>query len=90
MIRTLLKAVAYSKAPRTTFAVLHPTGAVRLKKFAWDMRHAPAPRVSALGAAALALDYEMDGQQDNSMEALQIADWPDIHPRDSIHGWRGH
>lgn len=55
MIRTLLKAVAYSKAPRTTFAVLHPAGAVRLKKFAWDMRHAPAPRVSALGAAALAL-----------------------------------
>jgi len=55
MIRTLLKIAAYSKAPRTTFTVLHPKKAVRLKKFTWDMRHAPAPRVSAVGAAALAL-----------------------------------
>lgn len=59
MIRTLLKVVAYSKAPRTTFAVLHPGKAVRMKKFSWDMRHAPAPRVSALGAAAVALPLGM-------------------------------
>jgi hypothetical protein len=55
MIRTIAKAIAYSKAPRTTFAVLHPGKAVRYRKFKWDMRHAYAPRVTALGAAALAL-----------------------------------
>lgn len=59
MIRTLLKAVAYSKAPRATFTVLHPGKAVRLKKFGWDMRHAAAPRVTAVGAAALALPVGM-------------------------------
>lgn len=55
MIRTLFKAVAYSKAPRATFTMLHPGTAVRFRKFQWDMRHAYAPRVTALGAAALAL-----------------------------------
>jgi len=44
----------------------------------------------AIGAAALALDYEMDGQQDKSMAALEQADWSEIHPRDNISGWRGH
>jgi hypothetical protein len=55
MIGSLFKALAYSKAPRTTFTVLHPAKAVLFRKFTWDMRHAHAPRVSALGAAALAL-----------------------------------
>jgi hypothetical protein len=55
MIRTLFKAIAYSKAPRTTFAMLHPGKAVRYKKFKWDMRHAYAPRITALSAAAVAL-----------------------------------
>lgn len=55
MIGTLLKAVAYSKAPRTTFTMLHPAKAAQFRKFQWDMRHAPAPRITALGAAALAL-----------------------------------
>ena len=55
MIGTLLKAVAYAKAPRATFTVLHPKNAVLFRKFRWDMRHAHAPRVTALGAAALAL-----------------------------------
>jgi hypothetical protein len=55
MVRSLLKMVAYRKAPRTTFAVMHPKTAVRLKKFGWDMKHAYAPRVTALGAAVLAL-----------------------------------
>ena len=55
MIGTLFKAIAYSKAPRATFSVLHPGKAVRFRKFQWDMRHAYAPRVTALGAAALAL-----------------------------------
>ncbi|HEX6132902.1 MAG TPA: hypothetical protein VFZ24_02890 [Longimicrobiales bacterium] len=59
MIGTLLKAVAYSKAPRTTFSVLHPAKAVLFRKFQWDMRHAHAPRVTAIGAAALALPLGM-------------------------------
>lgn len=55
MIGTLFKAIAYSKAPRATFTMLHPGKAVRFRKFQWDMRHAYAPRVTALSAAALAL-----------------------------------
>jgi hypothetical protein len=55
MIGSLLKATAYSKAPRTTFSVLHPKEAARLKKLDWDMKHAYAPRVAALGVALLAL-----------------------------------
>lgn len=55
MIKAILKAAAYSRAPRATFAVLNPRRAVLLKKFGWDMRHAHAPRVTAIGAAVLAL-----------------------------------
>lgn len=55
MIGTIFKAIAYSKAPRTTFTMLHPAKAVRFRKFQWDMKNAYAPRVSALGAAAVAL-----------------------------------
>lgn len=55
MIGTVAKTIAYTKAPKTTFAVLHPKRAARIKKFRYDIRHAYAPRVAALGAAALAL-----------------------------------
>ena len=55
MLATAFKLIAYSKAPRTTFTVRHPVKAVRLKKMQWDMRHAYAPRIAALGAAVLAL-----------------------------------
>lgn len=55
MIGTIFKAIAYSKAPRATFTMLHPGKAVRFRKFQWDMKNAYAPRVSALGAAAVAL-----------------------------------
>ena len=55
MIGTALKLIAYSKAPRATFTLRHPVKAVRLKKMTWDMRHAYAPRIAALGAAALAV-----------------------------------
>lgn len=55
MIRTIAKTVAYSRAPRTTFSVLHPKKAVRMKKMKYDLRHAYAPRLAALGALALAL-----------------------------------
>lgn len=59
MVRKLLKTYAYTKAPRTTFAVGHPVKTVRLAKMRWDMKHAWAPRVAAVGAAALALPLGM-------------------------------
>jgi hypothetical protein len=55
MLGSLLEWIAYSKAPRATFALRHPVKAVRLKKMGFDMRHAYAPRVAAVGMAALAL-----------------------------------
>lgn len=55
MIRSIAKTVAYSKAPRTTFAVLHPKRAMRLQKTKHDLRHAYAPRIAALMATAVAL-----------------------------------
>jgi hypothetical protein len=55
MIRSIAKGIAYSRAPRTTFAVLHPRQALRLKAMQKEIRHSPVPRMFALGAAALAL-----------------------------------
>ncbi len=55
MIRSIARTFAYSKAPKTTFAVLHPKRAMRLKKMGYDLRHAYAPRLTAMGAAVLAL-----------------------------------
>jgi len=55
MIRTMAKVFAYSKAPRTTFALSHPRESVRLAKARWDLRHAYAPRLAAVSAAILAL-----------------------------------
>jgi len=55
MIGTMVKTYAYRKAPKTTFAVLHPQQAVKLRRVRRDLRHAYAPRVAALGALALAI-----------------------------------
>jgi hypothetical protein len=55
MIRTAVKTYAYSKAPRATFAVLHPKQAVKLRRLRRDMRYAYAPRIAALGALAVAI-----------------------------------
>lgn len=55
MIGTMVKTYAYRKAPKTTFAVLHPQQAVRLRRMRRDLRHAYAPRIAALGALAVAL-----------------------------------
>lgn len=80
MIGTLLKFFAYSKAPRTTFTMLHPTKAVRFRKFQWDMRHAYAPRVTALGVAALALPVGLWlGRRSRSRDATTVTEI----------GWRG-
>ena len=81
MIGTLLKVFAYSKAPRTTFTMLHPTKAVLFRKFQWDMRHAYAPRVTALGAAALALPVGLwlGRRRSRSPDAMTVTEI----------GWRG-
>lgn len=55
MIGTIAKTFAYTKAPRTTFFILHPKKAAKLRKLKYDIRHAYAPRVAAAGALALAL-----------------------------------
>lgn len=55
MIGSILKLAAYSRAPRTTFALMHPRKTAKLAKFRWDIRHAYAPRVAAVAAAAVAL-----------------------------------
>ena len=82
MIGTLLKVFAYSKAPRTTFTMLHPTKAVLFRKFQWDMRHAYAPRVTALGVAALALPVGLwlgRRSRSRSQDAMTVTEI----------GWRG-
>lgn len=55
MIGTIAKTFAYAKAPKTTFTVLHPKRAVKLRRLKYDFRHAYAPRVAAAGVAALAI-----------------------------------
>lgn len=55
MIGAIAKTYAYRRAPKTTFAVLHPKKAVKLSRVRRDMRHAYAPRVAALGALVVAL-----------------------------------
>jgi hypothetical protein len=55
MVGSLMKMLAYSHAPRTTFALRHPVKSVRLGRFKRDLIHKRAPRVAAIGAAVLAL-----------------------------------
>jgi hypothetical protein len=59
MFGSLIKAAAYARAPKTTFAVVHPGKALRLKKLQWQFRHTEAPRwaatAGAVGAVALVL-----------------------------------
>ena len=55
MLGKILKFMAYSRAPKLTFTILHPKGAARLAKTRWDLKHAWAPRASGLAAAAIAL-----------------------------------
>jgi hypothetical protein len=55
MVGTLLKALAYYKAPRLTYTVRHPKNAARLAKTGWDLKHAWAPRATGIAAAAVAL-----------------------------------
>ncbi|MGH7461162.1 MAG: hypothetical protein ACREMA_09050 [Longimicrobiales bacterium] len=55
MIGKLLKMYAYTKAPKATFAVLHPRTTAQLAYARHDLKHGWAPRASAVGAALIAL-----------------------------------
>lgn len=55
MIGTIARMYLYTKAPKTTFGIMHPVKSARLAKTKWDLRHAYAPRIAAVGAAAVAL-----------------------------------
>lgn len=55
MLKKIAKAVAYTKAPKTTFVLRHPRKALRAKAFQYQLRHSPAPRVTGLAAALVAL-----------------------------------
>ena len=75
MLGAALKLLAYSKAPKTTFAVSHPRAALKLKATGWDLRRGYAPRIAALGAAALALPIgyamgKMAGHRRRSLHTL--------------------
>lgn len=55
MIGTIAKGAAYKKAPRTTFTVLHPRTALKLKAFQQEIRRSPVPRMMAIAGALVAL-----------------------------------
>ena len=56
MLRNLMKALAYSKFPKTTFAVRHPGDAARLVKMRRNMRHTMrSQRTAGIGAALIAI-----------------------------------
>ncbi|HEV2147750.1 MAG TPA: hypothetical protein VGR37_10140 [Longimicrobiaceae bacterium] len=53
MIRSLLKLFAYTQAPKTSFAFLHPVKAAQVVKTPFDLRTAYAPRLTAVATALL-------------------------------------
>lgn len=53
MLGTLLKLFAYSRAPKRTFAVLHPKKTAKTAAVPWDLAHGYGPRVAALVTAAV-------------------------------------
>ena len=53
MIGTLLKAFAYSQAPKTTFVFRHPVGAAQWTKVPFDLRTAYAPKLVAVATALI-------------------------------------
>jgi hypothetical protein len=59
MVGRFLKLMAYKKAPKKTFALRHPVTTFKLMRVRPHLRHAYAPRLSAIGAAAVALPLGM-------------------------------
>jgi hypothetical protein len=78
----LAKAVAYAKAPKLTFAMLHPKEAVQLRKVPFDLRTAYAPRLAALAALLVAfpLGVVVGMRIARGSEPRQLAPRADSHP----------
>ena len=55
MIGGIIKAIAYAKYPKTMLAPNHAKKTAKLVKTKWDMQHAYAPRITAVGVALIAL-----------------------------------
>jgi hypothetical protein len=55
MIGGIIKAIAYAKYPKAMLALNHPKKSAKLVTTKWDLKHAYAPRISAVGVALIAL-----------------------------------
>lgn len=55
MLKQAAIGLAYSRAPKITFALRHPRTALRLKALSWQLRRSAAPRVAGVAALAVAL-----------------------------------
>ena len=56
MLRNIIKALAYSKFPKTTFAVRHPGDAARLVKMRRNVKHTMrSQRTAGIGVALIAI-----------------------------------
>lgn len=55
MLKQAAIGLAYSRAPKLTFAIRHPRTALRLKALSWQLRRSAAPRVAGIAALAIAL-----------------------------------
>jgi hypothetical protein len=55
MIGKMAKVVAYRNAPRAAAAVFNPRASARLAHTKYDLKHSYAPRITAVGAALLAM-----------------------------------
>lgn len=53
MIWGLLKLIAFTQAPKTTFALLRPVTAAQVVKTPFDLKTAYAPRLTAMATALL-------------------------------------
>jgi hypothetical protein len=57
MIGKMARVMAYRHAPRAAANLLHPAAAARIAHTKYDLKHAYAPRISAVGAALVAVPF---------------------------------
>ena len=55
MIGKMAKVVAYRNAPKLAASVLNPRASARIAHTKYDLKHGYAPRITAVGAALLAM-----------------------------------
>jgi hypothetical protein len=55
MIGKMAKVVAYRHAPRAAATMFNPRASAQLAHTKYDLRHGYAPRITAIGAALLAM-----------------------------------